>query len=65
MSSEWKENFGADSSGKSYYAATRTELTLACRAQLEAGRLVSEWQKQLGCEWRTCGIVSALHVLIR
>lgn len=35
---------------KTSYAATRTELTLACRAKLEATDLLHRWKSQLGCK---------------
>jgi hypothetical protein len=51
MSSESTRMKGADDSGVSWYAASRTDLTIACRAKLEALSLLQRWKSQLGCEF--------------
>ena len=37
-------------SGVSWYAASRTDLTIGCRAKMEVVSLLQRWKSQLGCE---------------
>ena len=37
-------------SGVSWYAASRTDLTIGCRAKMEFVSLLQRWKSQLGCE---------------
>ncbi|WVW78875.1 hypothetical protein I302_100838 [Kwoniella bestiolae CBS 10118] len=49
-----------DVHGKSWYASSRTDLTLGCRAKLEAKDLVDRWKSQLGS---TIAVIAAIMYL--
>ncbi|WVF70184.1 hypothetical protein IAT40_004972 [Kwoniella sp. CBS 6097] len=49
-----------DINGKSWYAASRTDLTLGCRAKLESKDLLDRWKSQLGS---TAAVIAAILYL--
>ncbi|OCF42073.1 hypothetical protein I317_04044 [Kwoniella heveanensis CBS 569] len=49
-----------DINGKSWYAASRTDLTLGCRAKLETKDLLDRWKSQLGS---TAAVIAAILYL--
>lgn len=57
--SQMTTEFCLQGSGKSWYAATRTDITLGCRAKLEATDLLDRWKSQLGCECRNASVKAA------
>jgi len=52
MSSEYYEQMwlnAANISGVSWYAASRTDLTIGCKVKKEFKDLLNKWKSQLGC----------------
>ena len=51
LSEYYREHDGdaADSSGVSWYAASRTDLTIGCKVKKEFKDLLNKWKSQLGC----------------
>ncbi|WWC67546.1 uncharacterized protein I206_101455 [Kwoniella pini CBS 10737] len=50
-----------DIHGKSWYASSRTDLTLGCRAKLEAKDLLDRWKSQIGGTAAVITIIMALQ----
>nr|XP_018265885.1 uncharacterized protein I303_02261 [Kwoniella dejecticola CBS 10117]OBR88043.1 hypothetical protein I303_02261 [Kwoniella dejecticola CBS 10117] len=50
-----------DIHGKSWYASSRTDLTLGCRAKLEAKDLLDRWKSQIGGTAAVIAIIMALQ----
>jgi len=62
-----------DLDGVSWYAAARTELTVACHAKLEVVHLLNRWKSELGSEYTlptfmslllTCSVTAAVIAAI-
>ncbi|ORY20212.1 Man1-Src1p-C-terminal domain-domain-containing protein [Naematelia encephala] len=54
-----------DTHGVSYYAASRTDLTLGCRAKLEAVDMLEKWKSQLSATALVCALIAYLHSTIK
>ncbi|EIW68654.1 hypothetical protein TREMEDRAFT_39562 [Tremella mesenterica DSM 1558] len=54
-----------DVDGKSWYAASRTDLTLGCRAKIESVDLMSKWKSQLASSAAVLTAIAWLRSLIR